>query len=71
MNGLRTLEWRGVMGMTEKQKRKLDRLLRRDYEYHEQFKKFTNRETGKKIMDKVREKISPTGGTKPFNTESK
>ena len=70
MNGLRILEWRGVMGMTEKQKRKLNSLLRRDFKYHEQFKKFTQRETGQKIMDKVKEKISPTGGTKPFNTDS-
>ena len=69
MNGLRILNWRKGVGMTDDQKKNLDKILRKSERNQRRFKDRVNRENFQKHMDFIKDRLSPTGGKKPFRTD--
>ena len=55
----------------EKQKRYLDRVLKKSFSTQKRFKNQMERETFENQMKWNKENLSPNGGVKPFNTNDK
>ena len=70
MNGLRTTEWRKLMGkpLTKLQKKYIDRMMNSKQKKTKEFEDGLKKESFDSQMKTIKEKLSPNGGKKPFKT---